>query len=113
MKVIVLGAGHVGRVLVDALHEEHDLTVIDPNGTQLAALSDRYDVRTVQGDGTTRGVMTKAGVEDAHLVIAGSPREEANLVCAILAKRLSQAKTVVRTTSRSEEHTSELQSRQY
>ena len=99
MNVIVLGAGHVGRTLVDALHEEHDITVIDVNGTQLAFLSDRYDIRTVHGDGTTRSVMSKAGIEEAHLVIAASPREEANLVCAILAKRLSDAKTVVRTTS--------------
>jgi trk/ktr system potassium uptake protein len=99
MKVIVLGAGHVGRALVEALYREHDLTVIDVDPRRLAEFADRYDVRTVQGDGTTRGVVRKAGVEDADLLIACSPREEANLVCAILASRLSRAKTVVRTTS--------------
>jgi trk system potassium uptake protein TrkA len=99
MKVIVLGAGHVGRTLVDALHAEHDLVVIDTSATQLSALAGAYDVRTVQGDGTTRAIMQKAGVEKADVLIAGSPKEEANLVCALLAKRLSDAKTVVRTTS--------------
>jgi trk system potassium uptake protein len=99
MKVIVLGAGHVGRAVVEALYQEHDLTVIDVDTRCLAEFADRYDVRTVQGDGTTRGVVRKAGVEEAELLIACSPREEANLVCAILAKRLSRAKTVVRTTS--------------
>jgi trk system potassium uptake protein len=99
MKVIVLGAGHVGRAVVEALYQEHDLTVIDVDTRCLAEFADRYDVRTVQGDGTTRGVVRKAGVEEADLLIACSPREEANLVCAILAKRLSRAKTVVRTTS--------------
>ena len=99
MKVIVLGAGHVGRALVEALYREHDLTVIDVDTTRLAEFADRYDVRTVQGDGTTRGVVRKAGVEEADLLLACSPREEANLVCAILASRLSGAKTVVRTTS--------------
>jgi trk system potassium uptake protein TrkA len=99
MKVIVLGAGHVGRAVVEALFEEHDLTVIDVDVRRLAEFADRYDVRTVQGDGTTRAVVRKAGVENAHLLVACSPREEANLVCAILAKRLSSAKTVVRTTS--------------
>jgi trk system potassium uptake protein TrkA len=99
MKVIVLGAGHVGRALVDALHQEHDVTVIDVDTHRLAEFADRYDVRTVQGDGTTRTVVRKAGIEEAHLLVACSPREEANLVCAILAKRLSDAKTVVRTTS--------------
>ena len=99
MKVIVLGAGHVGKALVDALHEEHELAVIDVDNRRLTEFSDRYDCRTVQGDGTTRSVVRKAGVEGADLLIACSPREEANLVCAILAKRLSNAKTVVRTTS--------------
>jgi trk system potassium uptake protein len=99
MKVIVLGAGHVGEALVDALHQEHELAVIDVDSQRLTAFADRYDCRTVQGDGTTRSVVRKAGVEGADLLIACSPREEANLVCAILAKRLSNAKTVVRTTS--------------
>jgi trk system potassium uptake protein TrkA len=99
MNVIVLGAGHVGRAVVDALYEQHDLTVIDVDARRLAEFADRYDVRTVQGDGTTRKVVRKAGVEGADLLIACSPREEANLVCAILAKRISHVKTVVRTTS--------------
>ena len=99
MKVIVLGAGHVGSTLVDALHEHHEIAVIDQDSTRLATLSDRYDVRVVQGDGTTRKTVQKAGGDEADLLVACSSREEANLVCAILVKRLSRAKTVVRTTS--------------
>jgi trk system potassium uptake protein len=99
MKIIVLGAGHVGRTLVDALHTQHQLTVVDTDARRLASVAERYDVRTVQGDGTTRRVVRKAGCEDADLLMACSSREEANLVCAILVKRLSNAKTVVRTTS--------------
>ena len=99
MKIIVLGAGHVGRTLVDALHTQHQLTVVDTDARRLASVAQRYDVRTVQGDGTTRRVVRKAGCEDADLLMACSSREEANLVCAILVKRLSDAKTVVRTTS--------------
>jgi trk system potassium uptake protein TrkA len=99
MKIIVLGAGHVGRTLVEALHEEHDLTVIDVDTARLARFADRYDLRTVHGDGTTRKVMRKAEVDTADLLLACSSREEANLVCAMLVKRLSGAKTIVRTTS--------------
>jgi Trk K+ transport system NAD-binding subunit len=39
MRIIVLGAGDVGRAIVDALHQEHDITVIDFNAEWLAALS--------------------------------------------------------------------------
>jgi trk system potassium uptake protein TrkA len=99
MKIIVLGAAHIGRTLVDALHEEHEITVIDIDAARLAALSTRYDVRTIEGDGTTEQVIRKAIGEGADLFIGCSPREEANLVGAMLAKRLSGAQTIVRTTS--------------
>ena len=99
MRVIVLGAGHVGRAVVDALHDEHDLTVIDTDAERLSALGDRYDVRTVEGNGTTKRVMREAGIEEAALLIACSPREDANLVSAMLAKRLSRARVIVRTSS--------------
>ncbi|HYH90024.1 MAG TPA: Trk system potassium transporter TrkA [Solirubrobacteraceae bacterium] len=99
MKIIVLGAAHIGRALVDALHEEHEITVIDIDASRLEALSTRYDVRTVEGDGTTERVIRMAGIETADLFIGCSPREEANLVGAMLAKRLSGAQTIVRSTS--------------
>jgi trk system potassium uptake protein TrkA len=99
MKIIVLGAAHIGHALVDALHEEHEITVIDISADRLAALSGRYDVRTVEGDGTTEQVIRKAGVEEADLFIGCSPREEANLVGAMLVKRLSGAQTIVRSSS--------------
>ena len=53
MRIVVLGAGHVGRAIVDALFEEHEITVIDTDADRLTALADRYDVRTVEGNGTT------------------------------------------------------------
>jgi trk system potassium uptake protein len=99
MKIIVLGAGHVGRTVVHALHEQHDISVISLDARDLTALADRYDVRTVHGDGTVRRIVEKAGAEQADLLIACSSRQETNLVCAILVKRLSGATTVVRSTS--------------
>ena len=99
MRIIVLGAGNVGRAVVEALHDEHELTLIDTNADRLSALADRYDVRTVEGNGTTKRVMREAGVEDADLLIACSPREDANLVSAMLARKLSRARVIVRTSS--------------
>jgi len=99
MRIIVLGAGHVARALIEALHEEHDVTVIDVDARQLAALSDRFDVRAVEGDGTSKHVVGKAGAEECDLFVGCSPREEANLICAMLVKRMSSAQTIIRTTS--------------
>ncbi|HWK29151.1 MAG TPA: Trk system potassium transporter TrkA [Solirubrobacter sp.] len=99
MRIIVLGAGHVGRAIVDALYEEHEVTVIDTDAERLQDLADRYDVRTVEGNGTTKRVIKEAGVQNCSLFIASTSREEANLVSAMLVKKLSRAMVVVRTTS--------------
>jgi trk system potassium uptake protein len=99
MQIIVLGAGHVGRAIVVALHGEHDITVIDVDARRLATLSDHYDCRIVEGDGTTKRVVRKAEVEGADLFLGCSPREEANLVCAMLVKRMSNAKAIIRSSS--------------
>jgi trk system potassium uptake protein TrkA len=99
MNIVVLGAGHVGRALVEALHANHDVTVIDTDAERLSALSDRYDVRVVDGNGTSKRVLVDAGVRTADLLIACSSREDANIVAAILTKRLGSAQTIVRTSS--------------
>ena len=99
MRIIVLGAGHVGRAIVEALYTEHEITVIDTNAERLQALADRYDVRIVEGNGTTKRVIAEAGIHDCSLFIASTSREEANLVSAMMVKKLSGAMVVVRTTS--------------
>ena len=99
MRIVVLGAGHVGRALLGALHEDHEITVIDVDADRLAALSDRYDVGTIEGDGTTKRVVQRATGSGCDLFIGCSPREEANLICAMLVKRLAGAQTIIRTTS--------------
>jgi trk system potassium uptake protein TrkA len=99
MKIVVLGAGNVGTALVHALHQEHDVTVIDTDGGRLLALAQRFDVRTVEGNGTTRPVLGEAGIADAALFVAVSSRQEANLVSAMLVRKASSARVIVRTTS--------------
>lgn len=99
MRIIVLGAGHVGMTVVAALAEEHDLTVVDLDPTRLLVLANSFDVLTVEGNGASRGVLVEAGIEEADLLIASTARDEANLVAAMLARRLAPAcKTLVRTT---------------
>ena len=99
MKVVIIGAGQVGSTVVEALHDEHDLTVIDLESSRLNALSYRYDVSTVEGNGASRRVLQEAGVADADLLIACTSRDEPNLIAAMLAKKLApQVRTVVRTT---------------
>jgi trk system potassium uptake protein len=99
MKIVLLGAGQVGATIVEALHDEHDVTVIDLDAARLQALSYRFDVRTVRGNGATRRVLQDAGIGEAELMIACTSRDEINLVAGTLVKKLSDAQTIVRTSN--------------
>jgi trk system potassium uptake protein TrkA len=100
VKIFVIGAGQVGSTIVEALHGEHDLTVMDLDPSRLSALSYRYDVTVVQESGTSRRALVEAGVADADLVIACTSRDEVNVIAAMFAKGISpETKTIVRTTN--------------
>ena len=96
MRVIVVGAGSVGRTAVESLYEHHDCTVVDVDAARLKQVSDAFDVRVVRGDGAGREALEAAEVKRVDLVLACMPRAEANLVAAILVRRLSDARTVIR-----------------
>lgn len=100
MRIFVIGAGQVGSTIVETLHAEHDLTVIDLDGSRLSALSNRWDVTTVAGNGASRRTLQEAGIEQADLLIACTSRDEANIISAMLVKKLApKARTIVRTTN--------------
>jgi trk system potassium uptake protein TrkA len=110
MKIIVLGAGQVGATIVEALHGDHAVTLIDQDEARLRSISYRYDVRPVEGNGATRRTLQEAGIESADLMIACTSRDEINLVAGTLVKKLSDAQTIVRTSN--EEYIEAWQERQ-
>jgi trk system potassium uptake protein len=98
VRIVVIGAGQVGTTIVEALHGEHDLTVVDTDAGRLGAMSYRYDVSTIEGNGSSRRVLLDAGLEQADLLIACTSRDEINIIAAIFAKKLApDTKTLVRT----------------
>ena len=100
MKIFIIGAGQVGATIVEALHDEHELTVIDLDEERLAALSQRYDVATIEGNGASRRVLSAAGITETDLLIACTSRDESNIVAAMISKACShRTTTVVRTTN--------------
>jgi trk/ktr system potassium uptake protein len=99
VRIIVLGAGQVGTTIVEALHDEHDVTVIDTHAERLSTLAHRFDIRIVEGNGTSRRVLQEAGVGRADLMIACTSRDEVNIVAALFLEKLApETRTIVRTT---------------
>jgi trk system potassium uptake protein TrkA len=100
VKIFVVGAGQVGATVVEALHDEHELTVFDLDEERLQALAQRYDVHTYEGNGASRRVLSEAGIAAADLLIACTSRDETNIVAAMITKACSaRTTTVVRTTN--------------
>jgi trk system potassium uptake protein TrkA len=99
MKIVVIGAGQVGSTVVEALHDEHHMTVIDLDESRLTALAERFDVRVLAGNGASKRTLEEAGVRKAGLLIACTSRDEINIIASMFSKRISpQTKAVVRTT---------------
>jgi trk system potassium uptake protein TrkA len=100
VKIVVVGAGQVGSTIVEALHGEHDLTVIDTVAERLEPLAYRYDVRTIEGNGASRRTIQEAGAADADLFIACTSRDEVNLVaCSFARVEAPRATSVIRTSN--------------
>jgi trk system potassium uptake protein len=98
VRIFVVGAGQVGSTIVEALHDEHELTVIDLDAARLEQLGGRFDVGTVEADGASRRVLEQSGLAGADLVIACTSRDEVNVIVSMFARRLApEARTVIRT----------------
>jgi trk system potassium uptake protein TrkA len=100
VKVFLIGAGQVGSTVIEALHADHELTVLDNEQSRLTAVVDRYDLTTYEGDGTSRRDLAHAGIGSADLVLACTSRDEVNLVAGMFARREAPgATTVIRTSN--------------
>ena len=87
MKIIILGAGQVGRTAAYHLAREaaNEVTVVDINDELLRDLQDRLDIRTLVGSGTQPSVLEAAGARDADIFIALTNSDEVNMVACQIA----------------------------
>ena len=89
MKIVILGAGHVGTSMAEILSlEANDVTLIDCNANQLEGLQDQLDIRTIVGNGPHPGILEQAGIEDADLLLAVTDQDEVNMAACQIAHTL-------------------------
>lgn len=89
MKIIILGAGQVGSSVAQNLASEaNDITVVDSRSEVLQDLQDRIDIRTVQGPASHPEVLTRAGAEDADMILAVTNSDETNMIACQVAYTL-------------------------
>lgn len=97
MNLIIVGAGKVGETLVESfIHENHDIVVLDVDAQRVNYLVNRYDVQGLVGSGVERSSLIDAGIEDADFLIACTSRDEVNILCSVLARKLGAKRTIAR-----------------
>ena len=82
MKIIILGAGQVGRTAAHHLarEEDNEVTVVDINDELLRDLQDRIDIRTLVGNGSYPSMLEAAGAKECDIFIALTNSDEVNMV---------------------------------
>lgn len=94
MRIIILGAGQVGKTVAAALsHEQNDITVIDQNNQLLKSLEKRLDIRTVHGHASHPDDLSRASAEDADMLLAVTDSDETNMIACQIAYTLFQIPT--------------------
>jgi len=97
MKIIIIGCGKVGRVLAKQLNEEkHDLVIIDNQEFKLREFDEEVDAISLTGNGASISTLTEAGVQSADVLIAVTGSDELNLLCCVVAKKISNCQTIAR-----------------
>ncbi|MEJ0037263.1 MAG: Trk system potassium transporter TrkA [Gammaproteobacteria bacterium] len=107
MKIIILGAGQVGRTAAYHLSREeaNEVTVVDINEDTLRDLQDRLDIRTVAGNASYPTVLEAAGANEADIIVALTSADEVNMMACEVAYTLYRTPTKI-ARIRSAEYTS-------
>ncbi len=96
MKVLILGAGQVGRSVAEVLaHEDNDVTIVDTDVSVLRELREKLDVRTEIGQASYPRVLERAGVEDVDMLIAVTNSDEVNMIACQVAFTLYRTPTKI------------------
>jgi trk system potassium uptake protein TrkA len=99
MKVIVAGAGTLGRRVTRYVSKEHAVTIIEKDPGRFEAVAEEFDgwqeVTVILGDVDEPTVLLEAGVDRADVFVAATGHDEDNLVACLLAKNEFKVKKVI------------------
>lgn len=95
MKIIIVGCGRVGVELALALHQNHQVSIIDRNARSFDRLGLHFSGRTVQGHGMDRTALERAGIETANAVAAVTSSDNVNAIVARVAQDIYHVARVV------------------
>ena len=97
MNIVIVGAGKVGSTLVqNFLSEKHNIYVVDSESAVVNDVVNHYDVKGIVGSGLDRKVLLDAETDKADFLIACTSRDEMNILCCVLGRKLGVRCTIAR-----------------
>ncbi|MGF1449407.1 MAG: Trk system potassium transporter TrkA [Opitutales bacterium] len=97
MKILVVGAGDVGSYLSQRLSlEGHEVTVIEAASQAADQTDESFNVRVIQGNGSSASTLMRADAPKADFLLALTSDDTTNLVAGSLGKKLGVSATAAR-----------------
>ena len=94
MKVLIVGANGIAEQLVQRIGTGWDISLVDIDQDVLRDFSTDRTVDKVQGDGSSKLVLKKAGLEQAGAVIALTDNDEVKALVSKVASEIKSLKPV-------------------
>ena len=95
-RIIIVGGGNIGLGLARALERDHQVKLIERDADRANRLARELSHATVFcGDASDQELLLEEHIGETDLFIAVTNNDEANIMSALLAKRLGVGKTMV------------------
>ena len=97
MNIIILGSGKGGRTLAEQLSNEgHNIVMVDIIAKKVQDISEDADIMGGLGNASSINTLLDAGIETADILIAVTGSDALNLLCCLIAKKVSKCHTIAR-----------------
>ncbi|MEW6354137.1 MAG: Trk system potassium transporter TrkA [Pseudomonadota bacterium] len=94
-RIMIAGGGNIGKRLAKALENDYEIKLIEHNPARARAISEELDKTTVlQGDAADEELLFEEGIEHIDVFCALTNDDEANILSAMLAKRMGARKVM-------------------
>jgi trk system potassium uptake protein TrkA len=94
-RIMLAGGGNIGWRLAEALESTHQVKIVEKSRERAKFLSEQLEKAVVLvGDGANEDLLTEENIEDCDVFCAVTNDDEANILSAMLAKRLGAGKVM-------------------
>ena len=95
-KIMIAGGGNIGRGLANSLQQDYFVKLLEMDPKRAMAISDELDDAIVlHADASNKNLLVEENIDQMDVFIAVTNKDEANIMSAMLAKRLGAKKTMV------------------